>query len=292
MRASDADLAERYAFRRNRTLTGSLAPGVVSVNEHRAELKSVRIHSHDLRQHRRRLSGMFLAVLLVAAGLSFTIYQSVAVPHAVASTTRQIDADYYSQQIQRYLNGRPLERLRASLNTEHLAQYLQVNGSPEVLTINPDLSFDGLGASKIQLVMRKPVVAWKTGSQDLYVDDKGVAFTRNYYSEPTVKVVDKTGIVAKDNKVLASNRFLGFIGRVVGQMKANGYTVTEVTLPANTTRQVEVIVQDVGYPIKYSVDRPVGEQAEDAARAIRYLTSKGIAAEYLDVRVSGKAFYK
>lgn len=292
-RATENELAERYAFRRNRTLTGSLAPGVVSVNEHHAELKSVRIHTHDLRQHRRRLSGIFLIVALVAVALGYGIFQSIAIPKVVAvATERPIDAQYYEQKIQQYLNGRPLERSRVALNVERLAQYLQVNDAPEVLAVSPDMSFDGLGTSRLQLVMRRPVIAWRTGSSNLYVDDQGVAFARNYHPEPTVKVVDETGIVTKDNKVLASNRFLGFIGRVVGRMKASGLTVTQVALPANTTRQVAVTVEGVNYPIKYSVDRPVGEQTEDAVRAIRYLADKGIGAEYLDVRVSGKAFYK
>jgi hypothetical protein len=44
--------------------------------------------------------------------------------------------------------------------------------------------------------------------------------------------------------------------------------------------------------VKFSVDRAVGEQAEDAARAVRYLDGKGMSPEYLDVRISGKAFYK
>jgi hypothetical protein len=41
-----------------------------------------------------------------------------------------------------------------------------------------------------------------------------------------------------------------------------------------------------------SVDRPAGEQAEDAMRAIKYLQSKGMTPAYIDVRVGGKAYYK
>ena len=41
-----------------------------------------------------------------------------------------------------------------------------------------------------------------------------------------------------------------------------------------------------------TVDRPAAGQVEDAVRAIRYLTNRGITAEYIDVRVSRRAFYK
>ena len=61
----------------------------------------------------------------------------------------------------------------------------------------------------------------------------------------------------------------------------------------------EIVVECVGRPevfpegLKYL--RKAGmylEQAEDAVRAIAYLNAKGISPEYLDVRVSGKAYYK
>ena len=154
------------------------------------------------------------------------------------------------------------------------------------------MDFDGVGASTINLEFRRPAIVWQTGNTRLYVDDTGVAFTRNYYAEPTVSIVDQSGIGTQDNKVLASNRFLAFIGMVVGRMNANGHTVTQVALPAGTTRQIAVSVATVPYPIKYSVDRPVGEQVEDAVRAMAHLSDKGITPEYLDVRVSGKAYYK
>lgn len=291
-RVTDEDLRERYSFRRNRTLTGSLAPGVSSATEHRAELKSSRIHAHDLRHHRRRLSVVLLAVLLAGSALAMLIYQSVATVNVVATTDVPIDATLYQQKIQEYLGGRPLERSRLTLDTARLAQYLQTNGCPEVQSVSTDMSFDGIGASRLSLVLRRPAVAWRTGDVDLYVDSTGVAFTRNYYAEPGVNVVDQSGIATKDNKVLASNRFLSFIGTVIGRMNASGYTVTQVALPAGTTRQIAVSVSSVPYPIKFSVDRPVGEQAEDAARALGYLTEQGVTPEYIDVRVSGKVYYK
>ena len=291
-RATDESLGERYTFRRNRTLTGSLAPGVSSVNEHRAELKSSRIHAHDLRHHRRKLSAILLSVLVVGAFLALLVYQSVAIVRVKALTDTPIDTQQYEEAIQQYLAGRPIERSRVTLDTAELAKYLQTSGYPEVRAVVEHMDFDGVGASTINLEFRRPAIVWQTGSTRLYVDDTGVAFTRNYYAEPTVSIVDQSGIGTQDNKVLASNRFLAFIGMVVGRMNANGHTVTQVALPAGTTRQIAVSVATVPYPIKFSVDRPVGEQVEDAARAMAYLSAKGISPEYLDVRVSGKAYYK
>lgn len=291
-RASSEDLSERYAFRRNRTLTGSLSPSVASANEHRSELKSSRIHAHDLRRHRRHLGGTLLAVLLLCAGLGFVIYQSIAAVAVTAVTDVPFEAREYERSIQEYLNGRLLERSRVTLNVEELGLYMQQNGHPEIGRVLPETAFADVGTTRISLIFRRPVVVWQSGASRMYVDDTGVAFTRNVYTEPNVKVVDESGISTEGNKVLASNRFLAFIGTTIGRMKANGYTVTQVALPAGTTRQIAVSVEGVDYPIKISVDRPVGEQAEDAARALRYLTARGITPEYVDVRISGKAYYK
>ncbi|HRC27793.1 MAG TPA: hypothetical protein PKV96_00205 [Candidatus Saccharimonas sp.] len=292
-RATDTDLAQRYAFRRNRTLTGSLVSHVSSANEQHALLKSHRAHAHDLKRHRKHLGMTLFAVLCGLAVCGFLVYQSIAVVRVVAATTMPIDESLYAQKIQSYLAERPLERFRFALDTGRLTSYLQLHGCPEVSAIAPDVLFAGFGTGELRMTIREPAVAWKTGTTSLYVDDSGTAFERNYYSEPAVKVVDQTGIVTRDNKVLASNRFLAFIGRVIGQMKAQGYHVNQVDLPAGTSRQVAVLVDGISYPIKFSVDRPVGEQAEDAGRSIRYLAARGIVpAEYLDIRISQKAFYK
>jgi hypothetical protein len=293
VRASDADLAQRYTFRRNRTLTGSLASHVASASESHTLLKSHRTHAHELRRHRRKLSTVLLGALGVAVVCAFLIYQSIAAVRVTAMTPMPLDELLYAQKIQGYLASHPFERFRFSLDVARLAQYLQLNGCPEVAAVSPDMVFAGFGTSQLRLTIRQPAVAWKTGSANLYVDDTGTAFERSYYGEPTVRVVDQTGIVARDNKVLASNRFLGFIGRVIGQMKSQGYHVNQVDLPAGTSRQITVLVDGLGYSIKFSVDRPVGEQAEDAARAIQYFASRAIApAEYVDVRISQKAFYR
>lgn len=293
-RASAESLEERYTFRRNRTLTGSLSSGVTSVGERHAELRSPRVQTHDLRRHRRKLFGWWLVVSFVAGLLGYLIFQSIALPRVVVAggTTQPIDVVQYEDKIQAYLNGHYTERSRLTLDTDKLSAYLQTHGAPEVQAVSPTMSFAGLGATRLSVTMRRPAVSWKTGGSQLFVDQDGVAFEKNYYDAPAVEVIDQTGIQAQNNRILASNRFLGFIGRMIGKLSNQGYRVTKVVLPENTTRQLLISVDNVAYPIKFSVDRPAGEQAEDAARSIRYLQARDVTPEYVDVRVSGKAYYK
>lgn len=285
---------QKQTFQRNRTLTGSLSSEVRGVGEHRAELKSARVQAHDLRHHRRRLFGALVGVMAAVGILGFLVYQSIGIPTVtITGATTLHDTNDYAASIQQYLNAHPFERSRLTLDTNRLATYLQENNHPEIATVSPNLSFGGLGVATFQLTPRKPVVSWKTGATTMYVDNNGNAFARNFYAAPAIEVVDETGIQTSDNQVLVSNRFLGFIGKAVGRLHEQGYTVTKIVLPANTTRQILVSLDGVGYPVKLSVDRPAGEQAQDTARAVRYLAKQGIAPrEYVDVRISGRAYYK
>lgn len=279
-------------FRRNRTLTGSLSSEVQSANEHAAELRSPRVHAHGLRHHRRRLSTLLVLCIGGALLMAWLVHQSIATVSIRVSGVNAADTSLYQRITQEYLNRYPLERFRFSLDTIKLTEYMQAT-YPEVDQILPGVRFgDALGVAELTITVRKPVVVWRTTSSQLYVDANGNAFTRNFFTAPSVEVIDNSGIQAHGNQILVSNRFLSFIGTLVGRMHQLGYGVAQVTLPLNSLRQVEVSLAEIAYPIKFSVDRPVGEQAEDADRSIRYLQENGSSPEYLDVRVSGKAFYK
>lgn len=292
-RPSEAQLEQRYAFRRNRTLTGSLSSNVATINEDSAELKSPRVHAHHLKRKRKHTLGILFAVAVVSFGLGYLIYQSIASVQVRALSTLPEEARlYYQSKIMDYLEQRPLERFRFSLDEDALVAHLRSSGAPEVMTIEPVAPAEKLGLAALTVHFRRPVVYWQTGNVRMYVDSQGSAFQKNHFPEPSVKVVDQTGIQAHNNQVLASSRFLGFIGRVIGGMEAYSYPVAEIVLPADTTRQVQVKLRELAYPLKFSVDRSVGEQVEDAARAINYFQQQGLEPEYIDVRVSGKAFYK
>lgn len=264
-----------------------------SVNERHAELKSARVHTHHLRRHRRHAFLGLVASLAAAGGLLFLIMQSIVSVTAVSAGTNGFVPDPYQQKIHEYLTKHPLERFRMSVNQRSLTGYLQSNGMPEVEAVSlADPQSVGIANAQFFVRLRKPVVVWQSGATRTYVDANGASFERSFFGEPGVQVVDQTGIQAQNNQVLASQHFLGFIGKVIGQMQKNGYKVTEIILPANTTRQLQVKLEGVSYAIKFSIDRPAGEQAEDAARSVKYITGKGMKPEYLDVRVSGKAYYK
>ena len=291
-----SDQAEKQVspYRRNRTLTGSLSSNVTSVNERSSELKSPRVQKHVLHRHRRKIVFLLGAVSFAVLILGALLFQIIREVHVVSEKqiSRPVESAHYSRLVNQYLNAHPFERFRFSLNTEGLTAYLQNNGASEVEHVSKNLTHDGIGIGFVTMRFRQPAVSWNTGGSQRYVDDTGAAFQRNYYPEPSVTVSDQSGVVVRDSQVLVSNRFLGFMGKVIGQMRQQGYEVASIIIPAGTTRQIHVQLKHVAYPIRFSTDRPAGEQSEDAARAVRYMGDNLLAAEYLDVRVSGRAFYK
>jgi cell division septal protein FtsQ len=289
-RPTESDLGQRYAFRRNRTITGSASSNVVSTNESNAQLKSSRVHMHDLAKQRRHIGGILVVVLLGAAILFSLVTQFTAnVVVRTSDVSRTLDP-VYTEAIDSYLARQPIERLRFMLHEDALNEYLQTI-TPEIASVKVD-GFAGFGKSLFIVEMRQPIAGWNIRGVQRYVDGSGVSFERNHYATPKVQIVDNSGIQVEAGQAIASNQFLSFVGRVVGLANASQHSVTQVIIPQGTTRQIELRIQDVSFPVKLLIDRPAGEQIEDMTKSLAWLKSRSLTPEYLDVRVSGRAFYR
>lgn len=292
-RPSAADLSNRYAFRRNRTLTGSSSANIASSNELNAELRSPRAHVHHLTNLRRRLLFYFSCVALVSFGLYVLVSQLVAVTaitvSGVAPLTASAQKDY-QEAFDSYYAARPAERFRFILDEDALLSHVQAS-KPEVDTFRIEPGSTP-GEASIVITARRPIARWSIDGVNHYVDGNGIVFSKSYFGDPELQIVDNSGLQASSSKLVASNRFLGFIGRVIAKSATNGLSVEKVTIPGLTTRQVAVTLEGQATEFKLSVDRSAGNQVEDIARINRYLLANKLAPGYVDVRIAGKAFYK
>jgi len=291
-RVSQSDLSSRYTFRRNRTLTGSSSAHVASTNELNAELRSPRAHVHHLTSLRRRLMFYFACVGLVSFGLYLLVSQLVATTTIAVSggTASGTDNDAYASAFESYYAARPAERLRFLLNEKAFLSHVQaVRPEVQAVRVEPGAS---VGEASMVIVARRPIAHWSISGGDQYVDGDGVVFSRNYFDDPALQIVDNSGLQTDSNRLVASNRFLGFVGRVISKSQAQNLDIAKVTIPALTTRQVSVSIGGQETEYKLSVDRSAGEQVEDMARITKYLAAQGLKPEYVDVRIRGKAFYR
>ena len=277
-------------FRRNRTITGSTSSRVQGVHESASQLKSPRVHVHELSHKRRKLGTLLGGVLVVSSVLLFAVLTFTATVHvSLANIPTAVATTAYEETISSYYTYRPIERFRVFLNREQLLAYV-AQKHPEVERIAVE-GGAGLGGSLFSIEARRPLASWTIDRTKYYVDARGVSFTRNYYSEPDIRVNDQSGVPVQAGASIASNRFLGYVGQSIGLLEDEGMSVSEVRIPFGTTRQIEVLLKGREYPVKLSIDRPVGEQVFDVARAVQHIDKNDIAPEYVDVRVAGKAFY-
>lgn len=290
--SSSQTVSERYAFRRNRTITGSSSAQIMSSNELNAEVRSPRAQAHHLSSLRRRLLMYFGAIAAAAFSLYIVLAQTTASEFIQVKDVPVISAqqeELYRASIEEYYTARPAERLRFLLDEDRIVSHMQAS-HPEVKNLSIDQT--GIGEASVTVYARTPIARWNISSVDQYVDGEGVVFTNNYFKDPALQIIDNTGVQVDSSQAVASNRFLGFIGRLLASAEERALSVSRVTLPAGTTRQVEVVFTGKATKYRVSVDRSAGQQVEDIHRISSYLSKRSINPGYVDVRLEGKAYYK
>ena len=104
---------------------------------------------------------------------------------------------------------------------------------------------------------------------------------------PTVNIINENG---QNDEI--SNRVKTFVARVEEGFSDNDLRVDHAVLPSGRIREVDVFLKGRGERYKMNLDRGVAVQVEDAVRMKKYLDQNNLQAEYVDIRVEGRAFYK
>lgn len=277
-------------FRRNQTL--------IDRTIDRYEQKTVaseRLAAHSLRQRRKRILIALLSIIASVVFIWLLLLQSAFVVRvafygqlADISTSQQAE---YSDAIGQYYLNHPLERIRTLTSLGKMASYLAINGHNEIQSVT-SIEQTSLGGVQITLKAREPIASWTVSGKVSYVDKTGVVFARNFYATPPISIVDQTKSASVNAQgITASSRLLQFIGVVTGNLKGYGLGIKRIVLPQNTTREVDFVL-DNNITLKMTVDRPAGEQSEDAERAVAYFRKHHIKVRYVDIRVSRQAYYK
>lgn len=290
--------------RRKTTSKSKLSSGIIkisrtlSINQIERMKRSYSIETsrtkfNDLSTHRKKIGFIFFVISILCFIIIILINQLTAnfkLSININETQKNINLNKYQQLINDYANKNPLSHIRSLLDSESLDSYILIN-SPEILSIT-DNGKMSIFETDYRIKFRKPVARWEVNGSTYYVDTMGISFENNYFNEPELSVIDNSGIKLDKGHAIASNNFLHFVGKVVAVALSKGYIVTEAIIPTDTTRQLNIKVKGRGTVIKMAVDRDVSNQIEDMNNSIVYLDSKSIQPEYIDIRVSGKAYYK
>jgi hypothetical protein len=285
---------DNYTFRRSRTLTGTTSANVQVSVLNRSQLKTPRLKAHELHQERakvvRMLFGLGLAMVVIGFFLVNYIGDFGITPISPGHETARPPTLRYEQSLQAYFNERPFERFGFLLNTGQLDTFMKQRHS-ELLQFDARRQWYG-GNAVFTIDFRQPLLVWQTGNKHFYVDSEGVAFEYDHFRQALVAVEDQSGISPDTGSSVASQRFIKFLGRLVGAVNdGNKGRVSAVIIPSST-RQIDLRLEGRGYPVKTHIDRDPLEQAGDILAALRYFDERAITPQYVDVRVSGKAYYK
>ncbi len=99
-------------------------------------------------------------------------------------------------------------------------------------------------------------------------------------------------IIDESGRGQISTRMKEYMVQLEEDFRELGYTVTKITLPVATSRELYVDLAGETPYFKVSMDRGAAVTAEDAVRMMKYLRDKDLHPEYVDVRIDGKAYYK
>lgn len=144
----------------------------------------------------------------------------------------------------------------------------------------------------------EPALIINTPEGSFVVDSKGKALV-NVEGLPDVtalglpRVTDQSGIKVELNKQVLTSDNINFIKTVAAQLAAKNKSVSTMTLPVATS-ELDVTVVGESYTIKYNLrTNDARQQTGTYLATVTKLQKQNITpAEYVDVRVNGRAYYK
>lgn len=261
---------------------GSVVTSGVGRESARAELQA-------LSRSRAKTARLLLFSLGMVIAMVVIVTQTIYSPVVVVSGANGVGVDKYTTILADYFKANPVERIKMALNISSINSYIATL-APEIAGIESIAT--GFRRSEIRLTARRPVVMWESSGKKYYVDALGVPFMVNYFADPDVVVDDRSGVSLSSVDRVVNDSFISFIGQAVAVANQANLVVKKIVIPPLTTRQIEIYVNDLQFPIKMTTSASVVKQVNDANRSIKYLQERGISPSYLDVRVERKTYYK
>ena len=127
---------------------------------------------------------------------------------------------------------------------------------------------------------QKSAIIWKTGRQSYVISVSGRAI-----------VVDGSNIPVDIGSKVVARDFIDFVMKLDGYFKTNKIAIEQYSV-AETTSELNVKING-GYTIRFNTSDSADSQLRSLTATLDLLKSQNKAPlEYLDLRVTGRAFYK
>ena len=245
--------------------------------------------------------GLFLLLLAIVAGTINSLSLSTTpriVPLGSGSTVFLHDQAAYATTAQTILSGSIWNRNKITINTKAVAGQLKAR-FPELADVSITLPLIA-HHPVVYIQPSPPVLILQTNKGGYVIGQNGTALlpTTQLPSSSTLDlpvVNDQTGVTVQTGKRALPSGDVAFIQMVTGQLKAAGMGLGELTLPPASS-ELDVRLKDKPYFIKFNTHASLADARQQAGTLIAVshkLESQHVTpGEYIDVRVTGRAYYK
>ncbi|HEY6736468.1 MAG TPA: cell division protein FtsQ/DivIB [Candidatus Saccharimonadia bacterium] len=143
----------------------------------------------------------------------------------------------------------------------------------------------------VAAILKQPSVAWLSGNQLYVLDADGTVIASNPADNSLPVVVDGSNVPVRVGERAASRRFVDFVSQLLPALAARGVQATKLSI-AETTLDLTVDTNK-GYRLVFDTGREVPDEFVDYDAVMRTIAAqKKVVAEYVDLRIAGKAYYK
>lgn len=195
------------------------------------------------------------------------------------------------EQVQGIVDSSLLNQNMLLVSTDQINKQLKINNYQVAKAEVSRIPFNTI---KVTITEQKPSILWKSNGVLSILTEDGRAYAGEPNDElkaslPTV--VDATNLPAKAGEKVVAESFMKFVNTINTTLPTKGVKVTQYEVQETTT-EIFVVTQD-GYRLRFDTTRPAQEQITDLETVLDSLKKQGKKpAEYIDLRINGKVFYK
>ncbi len=255
------------------------------------------INLADRPHHMRRLPTI-LAIIAILLSFLFSLTLSRSPSITTADKSQQSpyrNVQEYVDASKQILGQKLSYRSKLTVNTLEVEQAL-LERFPELDAAVLRLPVLGRRPNLV-IAISQPAMLLAAHSKSYIIDSNGIAVSEASGIPIEVRqrltvIKDESGLEISLGKQVVTSDTIAFISNVTAQLKAQNLEVSQLTLP-RSANQLDIRLKGLNYYIKTDATGDARQQVGSFLAVKDHLSKQGITlAEYVDVRVEEKVFYK
>jgi cell division septal protein FtsQ len=164
----------------------------------------------------------------------------------------------------------------------------------DLITLDPQLkavTISRLWPHGVQVVVtqKQPALGWSTGNQNYLLDRDGTVIGSLPSGSTLQVVVDGSNLPVQKGQQVVTASFVTFCNELLADLPSTGLKATGLRVQDTT---FDLYVQtNKNYQLIFDTTRPAADEVADLKTVLATLAGK-VPSQYIDMRISGKAYYQ